>query len=319
MLGGEHLIYLSDYTTMKEAFNKESTNFRPNGSDDFRRAYAEFKGGDGANGIVDSHTTVWKEQRRFALQHLKNFGFGKSAMETQIMDEIHEFTTDLNSKIAENNDIDFGISFNISVMNILSRILSGSRFDINNEEDKQRFYDINKLFELLGGAKVFLAFGMPYWLREYNPYFKQAMKLIKSSYDMVEKEKNKHLKSYDPDDMRDYMDCYLTEMKKVTEEGNTQSSFNGEAGEINLKASIHDMYLAGSETVSTTLLFSIIYMVNYPKVQDKIQNELDQVVGRSRLPSLKDRPEMPYLEATLSEIQRCANVAHQAVVVSRIY
>ena len=30
--------------------------------------------------------------------HLKNFGFGKSSMETQIMDEIHEFTTDLNLK-----------------------------------------------------------------------------------------------------------------------------------------------------------------------------------------------------------------------------
>ena len=70
-LGGEHLIFLSEYDTMKEAFNKDSNTFRPLGSKDFRRAYADYKGGDGDNGIVDSHTTVWKEQRRFALQHLK--------------------------------------------------------------------------------------------------------------------------------------------------------------------------------------------------------------------------------------------------------
>ena len=44
MLGGEHLIFLSDYETIKEAFNKDSMNFRPTGSEDFRRAYADFKG-----------------------------------------------------------------------------------------------------------------------------------------------------------------------------------------------------------------------------------------------------------------------------------
>ena len=44
MLGGEHLIFLSDYDTIKEAFNKDSMNFRPTGSEDFRRAYADCKG-----------------------------------------------------------------------------------------------------------------------------------------------------------------------------------------------------------------------------------------------------------------------------------
>ena len=48
-------------------------------------------------------------------------------METQIMDEIQEFMADLNSKITDNNEVDFGVSFNISVMNVLSRILSGTR------------------------------------------------------------------------------------------------------------------------------------------------------------------------------------------------
>ena len=319
MAGGEHLIFISDYQDMKEAFNKDSTNFRPRGGEDFRKAYAEFRGGDGFTGIVDSHTTVWKDQRRFAMHQLKNLGFGKASMETQIMDEIQELIANLDLKIGENDEVDFGVSFNISVMNVLSRMITGTRFDINNLEDQQRFVNISKLFELLGGAKVFVAFGLPYSWREYNPYFQTAKNLIKSMYDMFQEERDKHLKSYDPDDMRDYMDCYLKEMKQVTEDGLTNSSFNGEAGEVNLKASLFDLYLAGSETTSTTLLFCIMYMVNYPEIQKKVHAELDRIVGHSRMPSLNDRSNLPYLEATLSEVQRCANVAHQSVVVGVHY
>ena len=317
MMGGEHIIFMSDYETIKDAFNKESTNFRPKGSEDFRRAYAEFRGGDGFVGIVDSHGSIWKEQRRFALHQLKNFGFGKASMETQIMQEIHEFTSDLNNKISENEEIDFGVSFNISVMNVLSRIISGTRFDINTEEDKKRFVDISQLFEFLGGFKVFIAFGLPFSLRHYNPYFNTAKRLINSLYDMVQVEKVKHEKTYDEDDMRDYMDCYLREMKSATNGGDTNSSFYGEQGEINLKGSILDLYLAGSETSSTTLLFSIMYMINFPKVQEKVHAELDKVVGHNRLPSLEDKSELPYLEATISEVQRCSQVSHQSVVVRK--
>ena len=315
MAGGDWLIFISDYHDNKVALNKESTNFRPTGGEDFRKAYADFRGGNGFVGIVDSETNVWREQRRFAMHNLKNLGFGKSSMEAQITDEIKAFISDLDFKISQCDEIDFGVSFNISVMNVLSRMISGTRFNNENIEDQQRFNTITKLFEVFDLTKLMVAFGLPYSLKEYNPYYKNAMKLITSMYDMFAEEKKKHLMSFDPDDMRDYMDCYLREMKNVTEEGKQESSFYGEEGEINLKASLFDLYLAGSETSSTTLLFSIIYMVNYPEVQEKVQAELDRVVGQDRFPSLEDRKELPFLDATISEVQRCSNVAHLSVVV----
>ena len=84
------------------------------------------------------------------------------------------------------------------------------------------------------------------------------MKLVNSMYDMIERQKKLHLKTYDENDMRDFMDCYLTEMKRVTETNDTNSSFYGDQGEVHLKASILDLYIAGSETSSTTLLFSLV-------------------------------------------------------------
>ena len=51
-----------------------------------------------------------------------------------------------------------------------------------------------------------------------------------------------------------------------------------------------DMFIAGSETTSKSLGFCFLYLVRNPEVQKKAQNELDRVVGRSRLPELSDRP-----------------------------
>ncbi len=42
----------------------------------------------------------------------------------------------------------------------------------------------------------------------------------------------------------------------------------------------------------------------YPEVQRKARQEIIKVVGEHRLPSLKDRPYLPYLEAIYCEILR---------------
>jgi cytochrome P450 len=51
-----------------------------------------------------------------------------------------------------------------------------------------------------------------------------------------------------------------------------------------------DIFAAGAETTSTTLRWFMLYMIEYPEVQKKIQDEIDAVVGRDRLPSWEDKP-----------------------------
>ena len=41
--------------------------------------------------------------------------------------------------------------------------------------------------------------------------------------------------------------------------------------------------------------------------------ELDEVVGSERMPSAKDRPNLPFTEAVVMEIQRCANILTHGV------
>ena len=53
-----------------------------------------------------------------------------------------------------------------------------------------------------------------------------------------------------------------------------------------------------------TIATFILMMAHHPDVMRKVQAEIDRVVGNDQLPSLSDRPSMPYLECVLKEVFR---------------
>ncbi len=59
------------------------------------------------------------------------------------------------------------------------------------------------------------------------------------------------------------------------------------------------LLLKSVATISTIFLM----MVKYPKVQESVQHELDAVLS-GRLPTFKDREDLPYLNATIKEAMR---------------
>ncbi|KAK0215176.1 cytochrome P450, partial [Armillaria nabsnona] len=54
----------------------------------------------------------------------------------------------------------------------------------------------------------------------------------------------------------------------------------------------------------STVLSAILAFVLYPEVLAKAQAELDEVVGQCRLPNFDDCPQLPYIDAVLSEALR---------------
>ncbi|XP_041862618.1 cytochrome P450 2D20-like [Melanotaenia boesemani] len=49
-------------------------------------------------------------------------------------------------------------------------------------------------------------------------------------------------------------------------------------------------------------------MMYYPDIQERVQAEIDAVIGSSRQVSMSDRENMPYTDAVVHEIQRMANI-----------
>ncbi|KAF9002128.1 putative O-methylsterigmatocystin oxidoreductase [Cyathus striatus] len=71
-----------------------------------------------------------------------------------------------------------------------------------------------------------------------------------------------------------------------------------------LQGSAGVMYGGGAETTYCVLSHYIHAMVLYPECQKRGQHEIDQVIGKHRLPELSDRSSLPYVEGILQEVLR---------------
>lgn len=67
------------------------------------------------------------------------------------------------------------------------------------------------------------------------------------------------------------------------------------------------MWTGGLETVVTTLTWAILYLIHYPEVQQKLHNEIDITLNGNSF-VMSDRNRLPYLRATIDELQRIVNV-----------
>ncbi|XP_057633485.1 cytochrome P450 2C28 isoform X6 [Chionomys nivalis] len=90
----------------------------------------------------------------------------------------------------------------------------------------------------------------------------------------------------------------------MQEKNNPQSEFTTES----LMATVADVFVAGSETTSTTLRYGLLLLLKHTEVTAKVQKEIDHVIGRNRSPCMQDRTRMPYTDATVHEIQRYVNL-----------
>ncbi|XP_046982540.1 probable cytochrome P450 304a1 [Schistocerca americana] len=115
----------------------------------------------------------------------------------------------------------------------------------------------------------------------------------------LEQHIEEHKQTYSDDYMRDFIDSYLRE---IGERGKTgePTMFTSEQ----LSLILLDFFFPTASSLPATLTWALLFTSHHLGVQKKVQDELDAVVGRGRLPTLDDRPNLPYTEATLREAMR---------------
>lgn len=59
--------------------------------------------------------------------------------------------------------------------------------------------------------------------------------------------------------------------------------------ETQLLVTISDLFVAGGETTATVLRWAILLITSRKDIQHKIQEEIDLVIGKERLPSSADQ------------------------------
>lgn len=74
-----------------------------------------------------------------------------------------------------------------------------------------------------------------------------------------------------------------------------------------------DLFFAGVDTTANTIHWALLFLAVDPELQAKFQEEIDRVIGHSRLPETADEPKMIYTLALLQELFRHVSIAPLAV------
>ncbi|NXE53569.1 CP2DH protein, partial [Casuarius casuarius] len=288
-----NVVVLNGYKTVKEALVHRSEDFadRP-----YTPVYEHLGYGSKSEG---KYGHVWKELRKFTLSTLRSFGMGKKSLEERVTKEAGFLCSAVGSE--EGRPFDPRFLVNNAVCNVICTTIYGERFDYGDKTFKRLIHLFENFLNEETGFLPQLLNVVPILLR-IPGVPQKVFRGQKEFMDFIDILVHKHMESWNPAHIRDFTDAFLKEMQKgkVAEE----NGFNYN----NLRLVTADLFAAGSETTSTTLRWAFLYMLLHPEIQNKVQAEIDKVIGRERSPTMEDQVNMPYTNAVIHEVQRYGDV-----------
>ncbi|XP_013863208.1 cytochrome P450 2U1 [Austrofundulus limnaeus] len=249
---------------------------------------------------------VWRKQRKFCHATLRSFGLGKLSLEPCIQRGLLALKAELlrlNEECGGAGVDPFPLIGN-AISNVICSLVLGRRFHHGDPEFRTILGLMARELEISVNSPAVLINAVS--LLYYLPFgvFKELRQVERDITVFLKRIIANHRETLDPENPRDLTDMYLIEILAQQAAGEMDSSFN----EDYLFYVIGDLFVAGTDTTTNSVLWTLLYMALYPDVQDKVQAELDEVVGRRRLPSLTDKGSLPFTEAAIMEVQRLAVV-----------
>lgn len=307
-LGGRFAVVLNDYQAIKEAFVKQGWVFagRPSSNIFTTRGQEQvLSAGDGP---------IWKAHRQFAFNSLKMLGLGKSSVEPLIKSELHNFLGKVKQFGGEPNDISDLLRY--SIANNICALIFGRCFDYEDSTFLRVNYLINERLKRYSNVNSRLFFP---WMKRvpflsnrsgYSKMLQLQDNLLKEIRRLIENHKGQWADS----SSNSYTADYLQEQKRRWSNDPNDSLFNDEILEGNLIV----LLAAGSDSVGLIICWALKYLILYPEVQQRLQEELDRVIGKDCTPCWEDRTHLPYTMATILEIMRLTsviplNIAHSNI------
>ncbi|XP_071961304.1 cytochrome P450 2J5-like [Antedon mediterranea] len=250
---------------------------------------------------------AWKTHRRWIVTGLRHFGLGKRSIEEQISTEA--------DKLCHEIDQESGKFFpkkyiENAVSNIICSISFGKRYE----------YDDSKFQGLLEDVNAFFSYSHFGRIEELLPLimklFVKRRQHVANIIEFFNSHMKEHKKNFDKNNIRDLIDMLLLQSEQESVEEEQTLSRLGKSSAVNKTDDVESLwrailmiFLAGTDTSTSTILWFLQYMVCYPAIQQRIQQEIDTATGKERSLTSGDKLKVPYFEATICEVQRLSNVA----------
>ncbi|XP_039178239.1 cytochrome P450 2C5-like isoform X1 [Crotalus tigris] len=287
-IGSKPMVALCGYEVVKDALINQAEEFGGRSHTHFHRRINQNKG------ISTNDEKKWRELRRFTLSTLRDFGMGKKRMFERVQEEALCLVEEM--AVTKGQPFDPRRNLASAVSNVICAVVFGNRFDYKDQtfiENQQIVeYQIRFLTSFLGLVYNTFPKTMEYF---FGRHIESETEKV---YDYIREKVELHKKTLDPQNPRDYIDCFLHRMEKE------QNSSEGIYTLDDLVITVLALFTAGTITTSQTLLRSLLAMAKLPHIQAKVQQEIDEVVGTNRTPSMEDRLKMPFTNAVVHEVQR---------------
>ncbi|KAK2577857.1 hypothetical protein KPH14_001120 [Odynerus spinipes] len=221
--------------------------------------------------------------------------------------KVNEYKSMKKTLVSKQMIVSMDDAFGITVLNTLWKMMAGKRFNTDDKTLMHLQKILTKLFKEIDmiGA-LFSHFPLLRFIAPTLSGYQSFLEIHQQLWSFL----NSHKNTFNPNAPRDLMDVYLSVLKSK----DCSDTFS----ESQLLAVCLDLFIAGSETTSKTLSFCFLYLILFPDVQKKAQEEIDRVIGNKRLPTLADRSRLTYLNAIVLEslrifTGRSLNVPHRAL------
>uniref|UniRef100_A0A8C5PZ13 Cytochrome P450 n=1 Tax=Leptobrachium leishanense TaxID=445787 RepID=A0A8C5PZ13_9ANUR len=287
------IVVLCGYETVKDALVNHGEHFS-------ERPPLPTADINGKGYALSSDSKSWRQIRRFMLSSLRNYGMGKKSME----DLVHEQLQKLFSAISEKKGKDFRPIhlLGFAIYSTMSSVIFGENLD----------YKDPKLYDLVTATRKYIhSINLPlYQICNAFPVLLKVpfirnlvINVVDDVHLIVRTYADAHKASIDITSPRDLLDTWIMKLKE--EESKPGAPFD----EKSIAIHVGGLLAAGTDTTSSSLTFCLVMMSHVPDIQERVQREIDEVVGHDRVPGMKDRPQLPYTNAVIHECQRTLDLA----------
>jgi len=295
-LGSFRSVLLYDYRTAREVMAHPDFAGRPGVFDAFSLD-DQNKGG-----VLFTNGEQWQHDRRFVLKNLRNLGMGKTFLETAIHIEAEALINDL--KLYNGKPIKYPHSLRTVSLNIIWQMVSGKRYDLRSQE-VTAIYDATTRFREEMGISGFIFMFFP-GLDKITPRFIKSKlvkanlidKLLNEMKKLIDVELDEQEKKFIVNEVES--STLISEYLKAMKESDDDRHFSRGA----LSQIVHDLFGAGSDTVSNMLRWVVYLMAKFPDVTERLQKAIDEIVPKGQLVSLHDKPRLALVEAYAAEALR---------------
>ncbi|KAI6195049.1 hypothetical protein M3Y96_01189800 [Aphelenchoides besseyi] len=268
----------------------------------------------GQYGIIETNGDLFREQRRFSIQTLKNFGVGKNLMQEQIIEELQTVLAKINEEIDSGiTEHDLDKKTNIAIGSLINNMICGYRYTTDNRE--QEFYRLKELSEKVGAIFIDplvqsimvnpLIAKLPFCQWKMKSTIGHANEIFSHIGKIIEEHRRQNDYVNEEIEPRDFIDAYLIQRAKLESENAPEAAYYNQK---QLQNVVFDFWLAGLESISVFCSWGVAYLIVYPHIQQKLHEELDKVIGSNRMITMADRTSLVYTQAVLIELNRKANI-----------